>query len=380
MLHPDASGIFSPVRLEFAILYAALIGVLAPLYAMACRLASPNVFFGVTVETATPRSELGQNLSRQYRSAVYFHSAVGMLIGFMGTAAPWPSLWCVALTGGLLWQFAAVNVAYLRARRRVLPAQVQTSGLREVSLSPRRLTLPGGWLGQLVAIAPLVAAGAVLAARWNSIPLVFPSHWDVNGHANGWMHRTVGAVFLLPFTGFWITALLLSMGYLLTHHTRHPAGPLGSRMARYAWLMLQYMVLVEFVLSASFAALSLWLVPHGSAATNPALVGWAVAMPIAGTIGALTWLAWRAARLAERDHPAPAGTVSAAPVTGDGTADADWVLGMFYVSRADSAVLVPKRFGFGYTMNFGNPLSWWIMGGYLASSGAFVVLATCCGH
>jgi divalent metal cation (Fe/Co/Zn/Cd) transporter len=31
--------------------------------------------------------------------------------------------------------------------------------------------------------------------------------------------------------------------------------------------------------------------------------------------------------------------------------------GSFYANRDDPAVLVPKRFGFGYTLNFGNPWS-----------------------
>ena len=43
---------------------------------------------------------------------------------------------------------------------------------------------------------------------------------------------------------------------------------------------------------------------------------------------------------------------------GDRTADAAWKLGMFYVNRQDPALLVEKRFGIGYTFNFGNPWSW----------------------
>lgn len=29
--------------------------------------------------------------------------------------------------------------------------------------------------------------------------------------------------------------------------------------------------------------------------------------------------------------------------------------GVFYVNRSDSRIFVPKRFGFGYTLNFGKP-------------------------
>jgi uncharacterized membrane protein len=44
--------------------------------------------------------------------------------------------------------------------------------------------------------------------------------------------------------------------------------------------------------------------------------------------------------------------------------------GGLYVNRADPAVLVPKRFGFGWTFNFGNPRGLLLMA-------AIVVLPIC---
>ena len=46
---------------------------------------------------------------------------------------------------------------------------------------------------------------------------------------------------------------------------------------------------------------------------------------------------------------------------GDRTADRYWRLGVFYVNRDDPAVVVEKRFGIGYTLNFARPTSWTIM-------------------
>jgi len=44
---------------------------------------------------------------------------------------------------------------------------------------------------------------------------------------------------------------------------------------------------------------------------------------------------------------------------GDRTLDAHWRWGQLYVNRADPAFFVEKRFGIGYTLNFGHPL-WWV--------------------
>jgi uncharacterized membrane protein len=47
-----------------------------------------------------------------------------------------------------------------------------------------------------------------------------------------------------------------------------------------------------------------------------------------------------------RSIPATAG--------GDRTPDACWKLGIFYFNPADPSVFVARRFGIGYTFNFGN--------------------------
>jgi len=38
--------------------------------------------------------------------------------------------------------------------------------------------------------------------------------------------------------------------------------------------------------------------------------------------------------------------------------DKRWKWGMFYVNRDDPQIFVPKRYGIGYTLNFGNRWSW----------------------
>jgi len=42
------------------------------------------------------------------------------------------------------------------------------------------------------------------------------------------------------------------------------------------------------------------------------------------------------------------------PLTNGLADNRQWVLGVFYVNRDDPSILVERRFGFGYTINFGN--------------------------
>ena len=43
-----------------------------------------------------------------------------------------------------------------------------------------------------------------------------------------------------------------------------------------------------------------------------------------------------------------------------------WKLGLFYVNPKDKRLFVPKRFGFGLTMNFGNPNAMIVIAGVIA--------------
>jgi hypothetical protein len=46
---------------------------------------------------------------------------------------------------------------------------------------------------------------------------------------------------------------------------------------------------------------------------------------------------------------------------GDRTEDCHWKLGIFYFNPDDVAVIVEKRFGLGYTLNFARLATWTIV-------------------
>jgi uncharacterized membrane protein len=49
------------------------------------------------------------------------------------------------------------------------------------------------------------------------------------------------------------------------------------------------------------------------------------------------------------------------PPVGDHTPDTAWKWGQLYFNPDDPALIVEKRFGIGYTLNFGNRWSWVLM-------------------
>jgi uncharacterized membrane protein len=62
-------------------------------------------------------------------------------------------------------------------------------------------------------------------------------------------------------------------------------------------------------------------------------------------------------------------------LVGDRTLDCNWKAGIFYVNPDDPALLIEKRFGIGYTVNFGRPVAWVILAAVLLIPLAAIVLA-----
>ena len=58
------------------------------------------------------------------------------------------------------------------------------------------------------------------------------------------------------------------------------------------------------------------------------------------------------------------GLILSSPATEpyDSTPDNAWHAGIFYFNKADAAVIVPKRFGLGWTLNFARPSAWLYLG------------------
>ena len=54
--------------------------------------------------------------------------------------------------------------------------------------------------------------------------------------------------------------------------------------------------------------------------------------------------------------------------------DKYWRGGLFYINREDHALLVPRRFGLGWTLNFGNPRAAMLLAGVVALIGLVIIL------
>ena len=185
----------------------------------------------------------------------------------------------------------------------------------------------------------LVLVGVVVALFADRFPSPMPVHWNAAGRPNGWFPRTPLAMAfpLLLFGG-----ILLLLDGIVAGGSRVGPPEMAEAVRRMLWPIRWLLGLMA--LPAAFAPI--W-------GPTPVLVG-AGAMVLVVLVQIV-----RAPRMA--------------PQSGDG-----W-RGLLYVNPDDPRLVVPKRWGIGWTFNFAKPIAWLILValllGPLALVGAIMIQA-----
>ena len=314
----------------------------------------PDLYFGVTVETDFAATQQGRRILRQYWLELALHTVIAWgfasLLGMSGLGGVQRSWVPLASIGWLLlgWTWATARAHRATARYAAVP-----SAVREATLSGQPEKLPGGWLVMLGPLVFLAAAAVYAQVFGDDLPPRIAVHWGLHG-ADRWVARTPGHVFgflglLAALCG---TTTLLAYGTLRWSRTISVRGERARGEVRFrrgtVWLLLgvQYVVVIPAVLLAFWpAAPAGWVWPV------------AVMAVIAGALGVLIGMGQGGSRTA-----APA---EHRPPVGDHTPDDAWRWGLIYYNPDDPALIVEKRIGIGYTLNFGNRWSWALMAGTL---------------
>jgi uncharacterized membrane protein len=306
------------------------------------RWSRPGIYFAVTVPPEFCETPEGRQILGRYRLQAMIHVAIGVALLVIGFAPErWP-----ALIVGIMWLGFGPLVAFLMGRERVTPHAAKPSLVREAVLAPRAAHLPGGWLLQLGPFVILAAAVIYLYLHWGEIPDRFPVHWGIDGRPNGWSVRTPMGVYGPIVLGLSIIAGIALLTYGVLRYTRVQRAPgSGSVHVDFPHQVAYFLVAVEFFLAACTSAVAL--------------------LPLTGNPGIAAILVLTTAMLAAIFPLAHSLNKSRAPFaqghSGDGTLDEHWKMGLFYFNAEDPALLIEKRLGLGYTLNFGHASAWLIL-------------------
>lgn len=319
------------------------------------RLTRPDLYFAVTVTPEFRDSAEGRFILRRYRGELIGVSI--LTLALLGTLAMTPALPFAPLA--LLLQLGAYFAVYYRARGLVLPHAVAPTTIREARVGTRNRRIPGGWLTAAGPFALLAASVSYLCTHWQEIPARLVVHWGAHGQPDRWAARALGSVLLPVLLAAVILLTLTLLLYGIAHWLRpiNAGGPQSEHESRFRRTASTVLLVMEYWIAVEFSWLALRPLLPASLQRPPAVVAMVPGLIAVAATAVLMWLGQGGSRIPSPQQPA---SDQAAPV-GDRTEDRFWKLGVFYFNRSDPSVMVERRFGFGYTVNFAHPVAWVII-------------------
>lgn len=340
-------------------------GILAVLSAVLYTAPSPRlnpsaVPFGVRVPPDHARSAAVEEQRHRYRGAMLVAAAVVTVPATaLGAALGTPA----ASVAGSLLLCALAAALWVRAHRAIARAKAEGGWYRQArqgavvdtSLRTDPVRFPWGWVvPALVVIAVSVVAGVVVYPG-------LPDHIALPERSlGGTVYRTYPTSVWTAF-GFVLGQVLLTLtmvatvaGLLRARAELDVARPVAgaARYRRYLVVTARAMLGITALVNLMLLGLSalVWSDTRSTAMTL-AVAG----VPLVGVLAVTAWLVLRVG---------PAGSRLREDTGEEGTGlvprddDRFWrAAGTVYVNADDPAILVPKRVGIGWTVNFGNPRS-----------------------
>ncbi|MFN9754557.1 MAG: DUF5808 domain-containing protein [bacterium] len=298
------------------LLLIALAGSLHP------RWSRPDLLFAVTVPAGFRHTPPGRALLRRYRVLGWAGTLLLAVAVILSSNQPQTTFALAVAGGAAVWL-----AAFLLSRRATLPSAVAPDSLRTASLAAPPDDVPGGILALLAPLLILAARALECALRWDEIPARFPIHWGLHG-PDRWTAKTPQAVYG-QFAAFaLLSAVMLFLAWATVHRGR--AGHRSRRIGAAGLMALGWLFALAF----------------------PPLEGMALSLPYAPFLLLGVTAVWLIAMVRSGWGTAPGGHP---------TANEHWRLGLFSWNPDDPALILEKRFGLGWTLNFAHPARWAVL-------------------
>jgi uncharacterized membrane protein len=222
------------------------------------------------------------------------------------------------------------------------------------------------WLWLAPALIITLATAVIGVISYPSMPDLLAVHYGAKGVPNRFAAKSVGTAFSLVFVQVGVTALFVGVtgAIFRSRPDIDPAHPVSSARWYRQYLSLSAKALLGLVAMIDVGMLGLSLLMWTGTVTP-----WAplvVALPILTAVAVAVTVLARSNR--ERDE----GEEDTGLTHRDD--DEHWRGGLFYINREDRALLVPRRFGLGWTLNFGNPRTAVLLAGVVALLGLLIFL------
>jgi uncharacterized membrane protein len=223
------------------------------------------------------------------------------------------------------------------------------------------------WLWLAPALIVILATVVIGVIKYPSMPQMLAVHYGLRGGPTRFAAKSVGTAFSLVFVQIGVTAVLVGIAAAIFFGSRSdidPARPVGS--ARWH---RQYMSLGAKALFGLVAMIDVGMLGSSLLMWTGTVTVWA---PLVIVLPILAADLVAVVVLAKNNREPDEGEQDTGLIHWDD--DKYWRGGLFYINRDDHALMVPRRFGLGWALNFGNPKAAMLLAGVVALIALLITL------
>jgi len=202
--------------------------------------------------------------------------------------------------------------------------------------------------------------------QYNVLPEKIPIHWDMSGNVNGWANKSYKTLLLMPITQM-IMIIIMFLSYKSIGWAKRQISATNpeqslerDRIFRRA--TSAFIIGTSIIINLMFTFINLVVIQMLTVSTKIMLI--VTLLPIILILVIAIIISIKIGQGGSRIKLKKSSKEN--PTIINKNDDVYWKLGLFYVNKNDSSIFVEKRFGIGYTLNFGRIESYLIIGGILA--------------
>ncbi|WMJ79861.1 DUF1648 domain-containing protein [Clostridium sp. MB40-C1] len=205
----------------------------------------------------------------------------------------------------------------------------------------------------LVPIAIIIANIIIGYKVYPDLPNKLPLHWNSQGIVDTWVQKSHKVIFMLPVTEvgmlvvMYISYKVIGMSKVQINASNPEVSREQNRRFRYLWSGYIVFLSVFITLIFTFAQLTVLTVIKCTSDQMVIAIVIPTIIIIVASIALSVITGQGGSRIKISQDNKNEGYI-------DRNDDKYWKMGMFYVNKNDPAMIIEKRFGIGWTINFGN--------------------------
>jgi uncharacterized membrane protein len=222
------------------------------------------------------------------------------------------------------------------------------------------------FLSYLVIIIAITVVGLI---RYPDLPNQIPIHYNITGQVDRYAEKSIGTFLMMPIMQIIMGLLLFGIYYAILHAKNQSGGgdaEEGLKKGRsFKVIISNFIFLTGLMMMLIFGVSQLSML---------GIIGisFTIAAPIIELVVVFAFIAYIIIKVGQSGSRI--GTSKSTPSKAAANDDSYWKLGVFYFNRDDPTIFLEKRFGIGYTLNFGNPISWIVIAALIVLIGGSLIL------